>query len=107
LITILLSSNVYIVTLRYLITLSEFKNVRETWKSCRYNWRKQCHWLISAKRFILDGAQVFTTGRRQNELDTAVSEFGQNVTDVQGDVKIFQDLASIYVNYYSRSQYSR
>lgn len=36
------------------------------------NWRKQWHWLVSAKRFVLDGAHVFITGRRQNELDTAV-----------------------------------
>ncbi|HJT85742.1 MAG TPA: SDR family NAD(P)-dependent oxidoreductase [Nitrososphaeraceae archaeon] len=42
--------------------------------------------LATAKRFVLDGAYVFITGRRQNELDVAISEIGKNVRSVQRDV---------------------
>jgi NADP-dependent 3-hydroxy acid dehydrogenase YdfG len=42
--------------------------------------------LATAKRFVDEGAYVFITGRRQGELDTAVSQIGQNVTAVQSDV---------------------
>ena len=42
--------------------------------------------LATAKRFVSDGAHVFITGRRQNELDVAVSEIGKNVSGIQGDV---------------------
>jgi NAD(P)-dependent dehydrogenase (short-subunit alcohol dehydrogenase family) len=52
--------------------------------------------LATAKRFVAEGAYVFVTGRRQNELDTAVSEIGQNVTDVQGDVSNLLDLDRLY-----------
>jgi NAD(P)-dependent dehydrogenase (short-subunit alcohol dehydrogenase family) len=52
--------------------------------------------LATAKRFVTEGAYVFVTGRRQNELDTAVSEIGQNVTDVQGDVSNLVDLDRLY-----------
>ena len=52
--------------------------------------------LATAKRFVAEGAYVFITGRRQNELDTAVSEIGQNVTDVQGDVSNLVDLDRLY-----------
>jgi NAD(P)-dependent dehydrogenase (short-subunit alcohol dehydrogenase family) len=33
--------------------------------------------LATAKRFVLEGAYVFITGRRQNELDAAISEIGK------------------------------
>jgi NAD(P)-dependent dehydrogenase (short-subunit alcohol dehydrogenase family) len=53
--------------------------------------------LATAKRFVSDGAYVFITGRRQNELDAAVSEIGKNnVTGVQGDVSNLQDLDRLY-----------
>ena len=42
--------------------------------------------LATAKRFVSYGAYVFITGRRQSELDLAVSEIGKNVTGIQGDV---------------------
>ena len=35
--------------------------------------------LATAKRFVSEGAYVFITGRRQKELDTALSEIGKNV----------------------------
>ena len=53
--------------------------------------------LATAKRFVDEGANVFITGRRQNELDAAVSEIGKNnVTGVQGDVSNLEDLDRLY-----------
>ena len=52
--------------------------------------------LATAMRFVSDGAYVFITGRRQNELDAAVSEIGNNVTGVQGDVSDLADLDRLY-----------
>ena len=52
--------------------------------------------LDTAKRFVAEGAYVFVTGRRQNELDAAVSEIGKNVADVQGDVSNLVDLDRLY-----------
>jgi len=40
--------------------------------------------LASAKLFVKEGAHVFITGRRQKELDEAVTAIGSNVTGVQG-----------------------
>jgi uncharacterized protein YaaQ len=40
----------------------------------------------------LSGAYVFIIGRRQAELDAAVSLIGENVTAVQGDVSKLVDL---------------
>lgn len=40
----------------------------------------------TARRFVKEGAYVFITGRRQEELDKAVSLIGKNVMSVQGDV---------------------
>jgi NAD(P)-dependent dehydrogenase (short-subunit alcohol dehydrogenase family) len=42
--------------------------------------------LATAKRFVEEGAFVYITGRRQAELDKAVSLIGGSVTAVQGDV---------------------
>src|ERR671921_2308248 len=52
--------------------------------------------LATAKRFVAEGSYVFVTGRRQHELDTAVSEIGNNVTEVQGDVSNLEDLDRLY-----------
>jgi NAD(P)-dependent dehydrogenase (short-subunit alcohol dehydrogenase family) len=52
--------------------------------------------LATAKRFVNEGAHVFITGRRQSELDAAVSEIGHNVTDVQGDVSKSADIDKLY-----------
>src|SRR5712675_543867 len=49
-----------------------------------------------AKRFVDEGAFVFITGRRQNELDEAVKDLGNNVVGVRGDVSKLQDLDSLY-----------
>ena len=39
--------------------------------------------LASAKLFVEEGAYVFITGRRQEQLDEAVKAIGRNVTGVQ------------------------
>jgi NAD(P)-dependent dehydrogenase (short-subunit alcohol dehydrogenase family) len=52
--------------------------------------------LASAKLFVQEGAYVFITGRRQNELDEAVKAIGSNVTGVQGDVARLSDLDRLY-----------
>jgi NAD(P)-dependent dehydrogenase (short-subunit alcohol dehydrogenase family) len=52
--------------------------------------------LATAKRFVSEGAYVFITGRRQSELDTAVSEIGRNVTAIQSDISQMADLDKLY-----------
>ena len=52
--------------------------------------------LASAKRFASEGARVFMTGRRQAELDTAVTEVGHNARGVRGDVADLADLDQLY-----------
>src|SRR5215470_579288 len=52
--------------------------------------------LATTQRFIDEGAFVFITGRRQNELDKAVKQIGKNVTGVQGDVSNLKDLDRLY-----------
>ena len=52
--------------------------------------------LATATRFVKEGAYVFITGRRQAELDAAVSLIGKNVTAVQGDVSNLDDLDRLY-----------
>jgi NAD(P)-dependent dehydrogenase (short-subunit alcohol dehydrogenase family) len=49
-----------------------------------------------AKRFVDEGAFVFITGRRQEELDEAVKAIGSNVVGVRGDVSKLQDLDRLY-----------
>jgi len=52
--------------------------------------------LATAKRFVDEGAYVFITGRRQNELDAAVNQIGRNLTGVRGDVSKLADLDQLY-----------
>jgi len=53
--------------------------------------------LATAQRFASEeGAYVFITGRRQNELDAAVKQIGKNVSGVQGDVSNLADLDRLY-----------
>ncbi len=49
-----------------------------------------------AKRFVDEGAFVFITGRRQEELDEAVKTIGSNVVGVRGDAAKLQDLDRLY-----------
>jgi NAD(P)-dependent dehydrogenase (short-subunit alcohol dehydrogenase family) len=52
--------------------------------------------LAAAKRLVADGAYVFITGRRKNELDAAAAEIGHDVTAVQGDVSKLADLDRLF-----------
>ena len=52
--------------------------------------------LATARKFVAEGAYVFITGRRQNELDSAVNQIGTSVTAVQGDVSNLEDLDRLY-----------
>lgn len=52
--------------------------------------------LATAKRFVSEGAYVFITGRRQNELNAAISEIGKNAIGIQGDVSNLADLDRLY-----------
>jgi NAD(P)-dependent dehydrogenase (short-subunit alcohol dehydrogenase family) len=52
--------------------------------------------LATAKLFVAEGAYVFVTGRRQQQLDEAVTSIGSNVTGVQGDAGSLSDLDRLY-----------
>lgn len=52
--------------------------------------------LAAAEAFAAEGAKVFITGRRQNELDQAVKLIGNNAIGVQGDVANLEDLDRLY-----------
>ena len=52
--------------------------------------------LASAKLFVEEGAYVFITGRRQEQLDEAVKLIGRNVTGVRGDMANLKDLDRVF-----------
>lgn len=52
--------------------------------------------LASAKLFAREGARLFITGRRQDELDAAVAEIGSDARGVRGDVSNLADLDQLY-----------
>src|SRR5450432_4516401 len=52
--------------------------------------------LATAKRFVEEGAYVFITGRRQEQLDEAVKLIGRNVTGVRGDAANLDDLDRLF-----------
>jgi NAD(P)-dependent dehydrogenase (short-subunit alcohol dehydrogenase family) len=52
--------------------------------------------LATAKLFVAEGAHVFITGRRQKQLDDAVTAIGRNVTGVRGDAGNLADLDRLY-----------
>lgn len=52
--------------------------------------------LATAKRFVAEGAHVFITGRRQAELETAISSIGSAVTGVRCDVSELSDLDGLF-----------
>jgi len=53
--------------------------------------------LATAKQFVLEGAYVFISGRREGELAKAVQEIGENVTSLQGDVSKSADLDRLFM----------
>ena len=52
--------------------------------------------LATAQRLAAEGAYVFITGRRREELDKAVRTLGGNASGVQGDVSKPADLDRLY-----------
>ena len=52
--------------------------------------------LATAQRFVDEGARVFITGRRQKELDQAVTQIGKSITGIQGDVSKLDDIDRLY-----------
>jgi NAD(P)-dependent dehydrogenase (short-subunit alcohol dehydrogenase family) len=52
--------------------------------------------LATAKRLVADGAYVFITGRRKEELDQAAAAIGRSVTAVQGDISKPADLDRLF-----------
>jgi NAD(P)-dependent dehydrogenase (short-subunit alcohol dehydrogenase family) len=52
--------------------------------------------LATAKQFVDEGAHVFITGRRKEQLDAAVNQIGRNVTGVQGDASNLDDLDRLF-----------
>jgi NAD(P)-dependent dehydrogenase (short-subunit alcohol dehydrogenase family) len=52
--------------------------------------------LATAKLFVKEGAHVYITGRRANELEGAVKAIGRSVTGIQGDVSRLTDLDRLY-----------
>ncbi|MEV4627304.1 glucose 1-dehydrogenase [Micromonospora sp. NPDC049523] len=52
--------------------------------------------LAVAQRFASEGAHVFITGRRKEQLDAAVAQLDGDVTAVAGDVSDLDDLDRLY-----------
>src|SRR5206468_3938136 len=52
--------------------------------------------LATAHRFVAEGAHIFITGRRKEELDAAVQQIGKNVTGIQGNIANLDDLDRLY-----------
>ncbi len=52
--------------------------------------------LATARRFVAEGAKVFITGRRADDLARATQEIGKQATAFQGDVSVLADLDRLY-----------
>ena len=52
--------------------------------------------LAAAKLFAEEGARVFMTGRRSEQLDAAVREVGGSARGIQGDIANLGDLDRLY-----------
>jgi NAD(P)-dependent dehydrogenase (short-subunit alcohol dehydrogenase family) len=50
----------------------------------------------TARLFAAEGAFVFITGRRQDELDAAVAEIGVNAVGIRGDIANLTDLDHLF-----------
>jgi NAD(P)-dependent dehydrogenase (short-subunit alcohol dehydrogenase family) len=60
--------------------------------------------LAAAKALAKEGAHVYITGRREQELATAVQQIGGNATGVRGDVSNAGDLDRLYAQIKSEKQ---
>jgi NAD(P)-dependent dehydrogenase (short-subunit alcohol dehydrogenase family) len=65
-------------------------------KDCRHHCGNSSIGLATAKRFVSEGAYVFITGRRQDQLDKAVAICGSGVTGIQGDISNLDDLDRLF-----------
>ena len=63
--------------------------------------------LATAKRFVEEGAFVYITGRRQTELDKAVSLIERSVSAVRADVSNLADLDRLYAKVASEERQDR
>jgi NAD(P)-dependent dehydrogenase (short-subunit alcohol dehydrogenase family) len=52
--------------------------------------------LATAQRFVKEGALVYVTGRRQNELDMTAALIGDGVATIRADVQNIHDLDRPY-----------
>jgi NAD(P)-dependent dehydrogenase (short-subunit alcohol dehydrogenase family) len=52
--------------------------------------------LATAKKFFAEGATVFVSGRRREQLDSAIREIGAGVVALQGDVSSLADLDRMF-----------
>jgi NAD(P)-dependent dehydrogenase (short-subunit alcohol dehydrogenase family) len=52
--------------------------------------------LATAKKFVAEGATVFISGRRQDQLDAALHELGACATAIQGDISKLADLDRMF-----------
>jgi NAD(P)-dependent dehydrogenase (short-subunit alcohol dehydrogenase family) len=52
--------------------------------------------LATAKLFAAEGAFVFITGRRQDELDSAAAEIGRSAIGIRGDIADLADLDRLF-----------
>jgi len=52
--------------------------------------------LAIAKRFVEEGARVFLVGRRQTELEKAVTLLGAKARAVQGDLTVAEDVERVF-----------
>jgi NAD(P)-dependent dehydrogenase (short-subunit alcohol dehydrogenase family) len=50
----------------------------------------------TAEQFVTEEAYVYIAGRREKELDAAVTKIGKNIAAVQGDVSNLEDLDRLY-----------
>ncbi|SAL09681.1 short-chain dehydrogenase/reductase SDR [Caballeronia sordidicola] len=59
--------------------------------------------LAAAKRFAVEGATVYITGRKPEALDAAVAAIGGNVTAVRADSSVVADLDKLYAKIREKS----
>ena len=52
--------------------------------------------VATAESYVAEGAYVYDIGRRQEELDPAVSQIGRNENGAQGDAARLRDLDRLY-----------
>ena len=52
--------------------------------------------LATARLFALEGAKVFVTGRRKEELERAAEQIGHGAVGLQGDISKLSDLDRLY-----------